>query len=236
MQDLTALLLAYGGLLVGYGIPIVTYIILRRKAQRQSAGRRIIQIRWWRSFSWLLSGGMLVGAASWTAAIASLFAHLVSSLDEICPSLITQEECSRAASDWETACVVLVEMACAAFIIIVRTTYKEAKSTERSAERSHPLVILACSHWLLVVSWLLTSPLTYPQKLFSLIGTNHWTSASSAFAICAILTYILGSTLWIIGFIRIFCAWRRKSRNRTRAGAQRSVGPERDIALEEVQS
>lgn len=174
-----------------------------------------------------------MGAALWTVAIAELFANLVLSLDEICPSLITQDECYGAALDWQELCVVVGEVAFTAFFITVCAIFREAKRTSLP-EYSYSLPILTCSHCLLVVSWLLCTPLTYPLRLFSLSGTDHWISVSLVFALVAVLTYIFGTTLWIIALAKVFYAWRRTSRDRTSAGAQWPGGPETDIVLQEV--
>lgn len=235
MQDLTAILLGYGGLLVGYGSPLLAYLILRRKAQRNSAGRPIMQIESWRSFCDVLSVGLFLGAMLWVVCIADLFADLVLSLRDICPSLVTPDECSRAALNWQTTCVGLAEAACTALIIILCTIYAEAKSTtEPPPERLYQLVLLTWSHSLLVVSWLLCSPLTYPLKPFGLIGATHWTSVSSVFAFSAILTYIVGAALWIIALVKLFYAKRRMSRNGNPTGAQWPGGSERDVMLQDV--
>ena len=233
MQTLTAILLAYGGLLVGYGSPLITYLILRRKARKESAGRPIIHIQWWKSFCWFLSAAFFMGAALWTVTIAQLFANLVLSLDEICPSLIAQDECYSAALDWQELCVVVGEVAFTALFITVCTILREVKRTSLP-EYSYTLPILTSSHCLLVVSWLLCTPLTYPLRLFSLSGTDRWKSVSLSFALVAVLTYIVGTTLWIIALIKVFYAWRRTSRDRTSAGAQWPGGPETDIVLQDV--
>lgn len=232
MQDLAAILLAY--LLIGYGSSLATYLILRRTAHRDSAGRPIIQIPSWKISCWLLTVGLFSGATEWIIAIASLFADLVSSLNETCPLLIRQDECRRAALDWQTTCVWLVEGACAAFCIIIATTHAEAKRTESPPERAYPLVLLTCSHCLLVASWLLCTPLTYRLKLFSLVGPKHWTTVSSAFAFAAIMAYIFGTALGVIALIRVVYAWRRRARDRTPAGAQWSGDLESDVVLQDV--
>ena len=235
MKDLTAILLGYGGLLIGYGSPLIAYFLLRERAQRNSSDGPIIQIHWWKFYCWFLSAGLFMGAGLWTVSTASLFANLVSSLDETCPLLITPDECHSAAQTWKPSCVGLAEFALAAFITIAYTTYAEAKRTAAPPpERAYPLVILTCSHCLLVVSWLLCTPLTYPLQFFSFVGTKYWTSVSSAFAFVAVVAYIFGTTLWIIALVRTFYAWRRRSRNRTPAGDQWPGEPERDFVLQEV--
>lgn len=234
MQDLTAILLGYGGLLIGYGSPLIAYFTLRKKAQRNFPGRPIVQIPWWKLFCWFLSSRLFLGASMWTVATASLFANLVSSLDETCPFLITPDECRRAAHVWQLFCVGLVEFALAAVTIIAYTTYAEANRTASPPERAYPLMVLTCSHCLLVVSWLLCTPLTYPLNFFSFVGTKRWTSASSAFAFVAIVAYIFGTALWIIALIRVFCAWWRRSMSRIPAGDQWPGEPERDFVLQEV--
>lgn len=121
IKDLTAIPLAYGGLLSRYRSPLVTYLTLRRKAQKASTGRPVMQVPWWKSFCWFLSAGLIIGAA-WTSDIAVLFADLVSALDEICPILSTLDECRRAALDWLAICLGLGGGTVVTFIII-RTTY-----------------------------------------------------------------------------------------------------------------
>lgn len=219
MQDRTAILLGYGSLLAGYGFLILTYLVVRRKAQRDSAGRPIVEIQGWKSFSSFLCAGLLLGANSWTITLAYVFANLVPSLDETCRSLITQTECRRAVWNWQLICVAVGVFAVAAFVVIVRETKVEAERTASPPERSYPPMLLACSHCLFVVSWLLCTPLTYPLKVFNLVGRNHWAVVSTVFAFCAITAYISGTAQWIIALVRIFYAWRRRSRNGTLAGA-----------------
>lgn len=234
MQDLTAILLGYGGLLIGYGCPLITYLLLHKKAERNSPDRSIIRLPWWKLFSWFLSAGLFIGASLWTVVIAHLFADLVSSLDETCPLLITPDKCRRAAQVWQSTCVGLAEFAFAAFVIIAYTTYAEAKRTASPPERAYPLVILTCSHCFLVVSWLLCTPLTYPLRLFGFVGTRYWTNASSGFAFVAIAAYIFGTALWIIALVRVFYTWWCRSRNRATAGARWTEEPGRDFVLQEV--
>lgn len=156
-------------------------------------------------------------------------------LDETCPSLILQEECRRAASQWQLTCAGIGTFAFAAFILIVSETRAQAERTASDPEPSHPLGLLAYSHCSLVVSWLLCTPLMYPLKLFSLFGTpDGWTAMSIVFAVGAITAYISGTTLWMLELVRTFCAWRRMWRNRTPAGAESPGGSERDVALQDV--
>lgn len=234
MQAFNAVLLSYGGLLVGNGLPLVAYLILRRKAQRDSAGRPILRIHWWKSFCYFLSRALLLIAMGWSVAIAKLFADLVLSLDEVCPSLITQNECYSAASSWQTLCITVVEVALAVFVLTIGLVSREATRTDSPPERSYPLPVLTCSHILLIVSWLLCTPLSYPLKLFSLTGASHWIDASLVLAIIAVFAYIFGTALWIAAFARIFFAWRYQSRNRTPARPQWPGETERDIALQEI--
>lgn len=77
MQDLIVILLDYGGLLVGYGCILLIYLICRKKAQRHSAGRPIIQTQVWKSFSSVLCAGLLIGASIWTTVLAYVFANLI---------------------------------------------------------------------------------------------------------------------------------------------------------------
>ncbi|CAF9942251.1 MAG: hypothetical protein ALECFALPRED_009631 [Alectoria fallacina] len=195
MHDLTTILLAYGGLLVGYGSPLVTYLILRSKAQKAAAGRPIIQMPWWKVFCCFLPTGLFIAGGLWAVAIALSYPDLVSSFDELCPSLIMQDQCGRAALNWQAACVGLGEGAVAAFVFIVGATHTEVKRTATTPERFYPLVILTCSHCLLVVSWLLCTPLATPLKIFNLVGSKNWTSVSSAFAFFAMTAYIFGTAL-----------------------------------------
>ena len=235
MQDFDVTLLTFGGLIFGYGLLLVAYLRLRRKAQRDSAGRPIRQIQSLESSCYSLSRILLLVAMMWSVLIPLSFADLVLSLDEVCPSLITQDECYGAASSWRENCITLAEVAFAVFILTVGIVLREAKRNDSSPERSHPLPVLTSSNFLLVVSWLMCDLLSYPLKLFHLTGTNHWISASLALAFIAVLAYIFGTALWIAALARIFFAWRHKSRNRTPARQpQWPGGLDRDIALQEV--
>ena len=175
MQDLAAILLAY--LLIGYGSSLATYLILRRTAHRNIACRPIIQIPSWNISCWLLTVGLFSGATEWIIAIASLFADLVSSLN---PLLIPQDECCRAALDWQTSRVWLVEGACAAFCIIIATTHAEVKRTESPPERVYPLLLLTCSHCLLVASCsaFAFAAITRYTYLEPPLGSSHWSGWS----------------------------------------------------------
>ena len=234
MQDLTTTFLVQGGLLVGYGSPLIAYLFLRRKARRTSAGRPIIQIQWWNSVCGFLCAGLLAGAIAWIIAIATLFAGLSYSLDDICPSLITQDECSRAKLHWDNICAGLIECGCAAIVFIMWMAHAAAKWTDSSPERTFPLILLTCSHCLFVASWLSCAPLNYSLEVFSIIGTKYWTAVSSAFAFLAILAYILGTTLWMLASISVFYAWRRRRRNRAPAQAPWPGEFERDLVLLEM--
>lgn len=235
MQDFIANLLSYGGLLFGYGLALAAYLRLRIKAQRESAGRPIFQVQRWKSFCYFLSRALLMVATIWSIAIALSFADLVLSLDEVCLSLITQDECYGAASSWQQNCIIVADVAFPVFVLTVGIVLREAKCTDSPPEHSYSLPVLTCSHFLLVVSSLMCTPLSYPLKLFNLTGTNHWISASLVLALIAVLAYILGTALWIVALARIFFAWRHRSRNRTPAGwPQWPGGLERDIALQEV--
>ena len=233
MQDLSAILLGYEALFVGYGASLLTYFILRRKAKRNSGGQSIIQIKWWRYLCYSLYTGLFSGAIIWSVLIAILFADLVSLLDQICPALITPDACRYATLNWRMICIALGEVAAAAFILIVYTTLMEAKRTVSTPERSYPLAILTSSHFLLVVSWLLCTPLTYPLKLFSLTGTKSWTRASFAFAALAVSAYSFGTALWIIALLRVFYTCRHRSRNRSPDRAQWFGGTEAHVAQQE---
>ena len=234
MHDLTTALLIHGGLLVGYGSPLITYFILRRKALRSAAGRPTIQLPWWKSVCKFLSIGLFTGAIVWIVTIAVLFANLVSSMNEICPSLVTPDECSRATLQWQATCIGLIECACAAISIILWTVYAESNRTESPPERAYPLVLITISHCLLVASWDMCTPLIFSLKAFGIIGTKYWIAVSSTFVFISILAYIIGTTLWIIALIRVFCAWRCRSRSETPAEEQWPGESERDVVLQEI--
>ena len=150
----------------------------------------------------------MAGGLWTTVTFALSYDHLVSSLDGLCPSLITQDQCLRAALNWQTVCVVLGEGAVTAFVFSVGATHAEVKRTATTPERFYPLVILTFPHCLLVVSWLLYTPLATPLKIFSLVESKNLTSVSSAFAFFAIMAYMFGTALWIIALVRVFFACR----------------------------
>ena len=234
MQGLTTTLLIHGGLLVGYGSPLITYLVLHRKAQRSAAGRPTIQLPWWKSVSKFLSIGLFTGAIVWIVTIAVLFGDLVFFMNETCPSLVTPDECSRATLDWQATCIGLIECACAAISIILWTAYAESNRMEANPERAYPLVLLTISHGLLVASWDMCTPLIYSLKAFGIIGTKYWIAVSSTFAFISILAYIVGTTLWIIALIRVFYAWRRRSRSEMPAEEQWPGESDRDVILQEI--
>lgn len=233
MQELSAILLGHEALFVGYGTSLLTYFILRRKAKRNSGGQPIVQIELWRHLCCFLYTGLCSGAIAWIVCIAILFADLVRFLDQICPALITPDECRYATLNWRMICIALGEVAAAAFILIVYMTLVEAKRTVSTPERCYPLAILTWSHSLLVVSWFLCTPLTYPLKLFSLTGSNSWICVSYAFAALAISAYTFGTALWIIAWLRMFYTCQHNSRNRTPDRAQWFGGTEAHVAQQE---
>lgn len=234
MQDRTAIILAFGSLLLGYGPPWAAYLILRRKAQRSRPGQPILLIPWWTLYCWFLSAALFLGASLWTTAIGNLLANLITSSGETCRSLTTQDQCRRAALNWQEACIGLGEGAVGAFLVVVCTTRAEAKRSAAPPERGYPFVVLAWSHGLLVVSWLLCSPLAYPLELSKLVGTERWPSVSIAFAFISITAYICGTALWIIALVRVYYARPGSSRIRNPAGENLPGGSERDVVLQEV--
>lgn len=233
MQDLRAILLCYATLLVGYGATLFTYFIMRRIAKRDSDGQPIIQIKWWRILCCYFYTGLFLGAIIWSVCIAILFADLVPFLDQICPALITLDECRYATLNWRMICIALGEVAAAAFILIVSITLMEAKRTVSTTERCYPLAVLTWSHFLLVVSWLLCTPLTYPLELFNLTGANSWIRVSYAFGALAVSAYTFGTALWIIALLRVFYTCRLRSRGGTRDEAQGFGGTEAHVAQQE---
>ena len=217
MQVHTAILLSHGGLLVGYGVLLLACLfVLHREAQRDSGGRTIIQIIRWQKICLALHTVLFSGAFMWILYIAIVFAHLVPYMDQICPTLIAPDDCLHAALTWRVICILLGEIALAAFIVIV---YKIRKRTVSPPERAWPLAALTWSHILLVVSWQLCTPLNYPLEVSSLIGTRAWTRVSSGFAAGSITAYTFGTALWIIALFRAFYTCRHRLRNGSFDGA-----------------
>lgn len=229
MQDLTASSIVLAGLLLGYSSLLLGFLILRRKARRTFTRQPVRQIEWWKQVCGFLCAGLHVGAIAWISAIADLFAGLGSSLDELCPSLISQAECIRATLRWQNISKGLVECGCAAIVIIAWITRCAANWAVSNSDHFYPIFLLASSHCLLVASWLFCAPLKYPLKLFILIGEQYWISVSSTFAFLAILVYIIGTSLWILASISVFYAWRCRPRDRTPAGERLPEELERDL-------
>ena len=221
MQELSAILLGFGALLVGYGASLLTYFILRGRAKRDSGGQPINQIEWWRYLCCSLYTGLLSGAIIWSVCIAILFANLVPFLGQVCPALITLDECHYATLNWKMICIALGEVAVAACILILYMTMMEVRRTVSTPERSYPLAVLTWSHSLFVVSWLLCTALTYPLRLLSLTGTHSWIQVSYAFGAFAVSAYTFGTALWIVALLRVCYMCRDRSRNRTPDRAQR---------------
>ena len=218
-----------------YASFLIAYFVFRRKAQKVSAGRPIIQVPGWKSFCSSLTVGLFTGALLWTIDIAALFADLTDSMNGICPLLITPDECRDAALDWQMICVGIGWVAAIAFTILIYTTYTEATRTASPSERSYPFLLLSCSHCFSAASWLLCAPLFYPPKLFALVGPHYWVDASAVFAFFAIIAYTFGTALGIMAAVRMYCRrqrWRRASRSGTPVGgAGASTG---DFGLEDV--
>ena len=173
-----------------------------------------------------------MGTAEWTIAIATLFNSL--SLDDTCPTLITQDECHRAVLDWQRYRIGLFAGAGVAFFIILVTTYVEAKRTQAYPERCYPLGVLVLSHCLFVVSWSLCTLLASPSILFDLAGTEHWVAVNSNLGFFAVTMYTFGVALWIIALVRVFYACWRTARERTPARALSLGESERDVVLQDV--
>lgn len=230
MQDLFAIFCGYGGLLVGYGALLLAYFMLRREAQRNSGIRTFIQIHRWELLCLAFYTGLFSGALLWTIWIGTIFAYLEPELDQICPGLMAPDDCPHAALDWRLICILLAEIALAAFIVIVYTIRVEARRTVSPLERPWLLLLLTWSHCLLVISWLLCTPLTYPLKLFSLTGTSAWTRVSSGFAAGSIAAYTFGTALWIIALLRLFY----KSRQNRTADRAQWLGGLEEHARQEV--
>ncbi len=234
MPDLKDYLLLNGGLLLGDALLLITYLILRRKAQRDSAGRWIFEIEWWQHVCRVLFSGLHVGAIIWISAITAMFANLIDSWDETCPSIITQDACSRAAFNWQTSCTGIVEFACAVLFVIVFVTYAEAKSPDTTPEHVFAIAILTWSHAMFLLSWFLCMPLAFPRLLFRLTGTRYWVAMSSNSAVVAITAFIVGVTLWIIACIRFSYALRHQARERASEGAHWPGTSDRDVPLQDV--
>lgn len=234
MQDLAKAVLVHGSLGAAYGFLTLTYLILRRKAQRDSASRSINELPWWKSYRRGLCAVMFIGAFIWTVSTADLFPRIVSSLKEICPSLITKNECSHVADNWQWICVGLAESTVAVIFVINRVIYDEARSRESTAEGTYRLELLFCSHCLLAISWFLCVPLTHPVDLFGLVGKRHWTVASSALAFFAVLAFEFGTALWIVALVKVIYAWRCASWRWPTTGALRAGGSNTEIALRNI--
>ena len=235
MQDLTVALLSHGALLLGCGSAILAYILLRKKARESSPDCPILQIGWWRLVVKCFCAALLAGAIIWTISIAYLFALFTSFINKTCTTDIARKECNRAASDWENITATLIECGILAMIIILMSTYVEAKRTASPPERSYPLVLLIWSHSLLMIVWFLCTPIKYSLKVFSLVGTEPWLAASLIIAFIAILVYITGITLWVIAVVRVFFAWLRKRMDRS-SGEEQGTDRGRDIELQDINS
>lgn len=229
MKDLIASPIALGALLLGYVSLVLGFLILRRKARRTFSRQPVRQIPWWKRVCWYLCAGLVAGAIAWIGANADLFAGLVSSLDEICPSLVPQAECDRATDLWQDMCIALMECAGVIIVIIAWIARGAANWTQPNSDHFYPIFLLASSHCLLVASWLLCIPLMYPLQVFGIIGKRHWIDVSSMFAFFAVLGYMIGTALWILALISILYAWRSRPRNRTPAGEQWPGGLEREL-------
>ena len=233
MQQLTRTLLLYGSIFASYGSLFLSYIMLCRKAKRDSAGgstnlaQKLKEIR-------KISCAMLFAVAIvWIVAIAHQLAHLDSPWDGACLSLIPQDKCEGAVRGWKDYSVWLANCLLAAIFAVVLTIYAETANMESSEKRSRPVTMLCCSHWLLFISWVLCSPLSDPLELLALVGPRHWTTVSLVLQFVAIVAYIVGITLWTIALIRVLYAWRR-SRTTRRTDAQWPRGSDRDIQLQDV--
>lgn len=225
MEDLKTSLLVYGSLLMAYASPTTVYFLFRRRAQMLSNGQPIIQIPWWKFFCKCFCLALTFGAIAWIGTIGLLFGHLVHAMNRICPTLTSREGCGRATEGWHTASVLLIQCGCLAIIVIGYRTRAESNRTLQSpAESPYPLVLLICSHTLLVVSWIVCRPLRYSLEIFSIVGTNYWITASIACGFVAILAYIVGITLWAVALVRWYFAWLRGEGRRRPAETQ---GPRR---------
>lgn len=212
MLDLEIAVIVLGSLYVSL---LIGFLVLRRKARRTFSDRPTRHIEWWKRVCGCLCALLLAGAIPWIGVNAALFARLVSSLDEICPSLLSQDKCDLATAHWQSLCILLSEGVCAAILIIAWFTRAAAKYTEPNSDHFYPLSILTASHCQFVTSWILCAPLIYPLEFFNTIGKRHWVGMSLSLAFFAVLQYIFGTTLCILASIRIYYAWRSRPRDRT---------------------
>ena len=198
---------ACGGVfLYGYVSLIVAYFVLRRKAQNVSADRPILEVPWWKSFCASLSKGLFIIALLWTITLAVIFSQMPNLTNRTCPLLITPGECRLAAPSWQILCVGTGLVAALAFTVLIFTTYTEATRPVPSApERSYHFCLLASSHCFSAASWLFCVPLLYPAKLSALVGPLDSTSISAVFAFLAVTAYMVGTALWIVVAVRVFC-------------------------------